>query len=578
MKLIYRLLNNFQKLFLILIISSCIFSLAGCTKKTKSVQVQENHNGICCYNYYNDIGMWNYIFEKTDAFVLPENSIPVSMMIPHHDITTGNQNSFYKAVSQKIAPSIIVIISPNHFEKGQKLITLPKETTFESPEGNLILDENLINKIASSNELKNVVSLQNDLWYEEHGIFIHSPFLKHYFPQAKIVPVLVKMLSTEDEFKYYKTLGKFLSENLPPDTLVISSVDCSHYQIPKVTEYHDSATRNNLLNMEDPRFAEIDSPESITALFEYNKNRMAYNPVIVHHSSTYDYIPDPMIESTSHYYCAFYKDEVKDETTDFLSKVSLTNQDYYLPKKESILQTILLTGSGSSLAGIRRTWYWDRYNQAVEQPEILLKDAAGKEARFFYGFDSLIFDPKPDTTYTQNVHNTELKIDTSYFKDFYTLQNKDYKKQNDFDTAKNRVDKLLENKNKQINIKILYADDFLSYNEKTKQYDFASKQNISFLQAMSFFCSKYDLVLIREETGTQSAVLYYFDISDTPENQNQKLNIVPIGICIGKGQIEGKVVMADFNYSKNSYKLKIDFLDYTSQEGIIPAIHQFLPE
>ena len=109
---------------------------------------------------------------------------------------------------------------------------MPENTTFMAPEGNMEVDADLISCISGADEIKDVVSLQSDLWFQEHGIFIHTPFLKHYFPQAKFVPILAKMLTTDQEFESFEKLGQVLAGVLPEDALVVASVDFSHYQIP----------------------------------------------------------------------------------------------------------------------------------------------------------------------------------------------------------------------------------------------------------------------------------------------------------------------------------------------------------
>ena len=119
--------------------------------------------------------------------------------------------------------------------------------------------------------------------------------------------------------------------------------------------------------MEDPRYAEIDSPESIQVIFSYCKAKKADKPVLINRSSTYDYIPDEYVESTSHQYWCFYDDSLD-----------------------------LLT----------------------DPADILLRDVAGKEARFLYGFDAVILDPQVGTTYERTLHNTTLTVDTISMKDF----------------------------------------------------------------------------------------------------------------------------------------------------------------
>ncbi|MCR5614361.1 MAG: AmmeMemoRadiSam system protein B [Treponema sp.] len=504
------------------------------------------------YMYYGDTQMWNHIFDMTEAYQIP-SACPASIMIPHHDITTGRQNSFYKALSEQTQPSVIFIVAPDHFERGKKLITMPRNTTFESPEGNIETDKKLISRIAKDPEIKNVVSIQDDLWKDEHGIFIHIPFIKHYFPNAKVVPIVVKMLSTDDEFEYFSKLGKVLAKVAEGKTnpvrtgndsnanparidndsnanlaridnsryaadsraaLFIASVDCSHYQIPCVTAMHDEATINTLFNKEDPRFAEIDSPESVSVLYSYNEAVNASQMMLFDHSSTFDYIPDENVECTSHLYLGFYDEsDVKTE------------------KPTGRKQTILITGSGNTGAGIRRTWKWDRYKTSTDQAEVLLRAAAGKEARFFYGFDALIFDPEPGSVYEQTVHGTTLRVHTLDPNTFYRAI-----------TAPAGDDR--------VNVLVDSGAHILE-------------------REVSQFLETFDIVVVRDSEGEKDAFMYY-----RADRSNGEVRKVNLGICHGNGKIKGAVALVNIDGDK----IDVLTLDYESDNGVIPAIHQFVEE
>lgn len=523
----------------------------SCGKSTQAPA--EITEGIAKYQYYEDLDMWNHIFDSTEGFVIP-SVVPSAMIIPHHDITTGRQNSFYKAVSQEIQPSVIVIIAPNHFELGEKLITLPKETVFHAPDGDLEIDYDLISKIAEAESVKDSVSLQKDLWYGEHGIFIHSPFLKHYFPKAKVVPVLTKMLSTDEEFASFEKLGQLLAEILPEDALVIASVDFSHYQIPRMTEFHDSVAMNTIQNMEDPRYAEIDSPESIQVILKYCGAKQAVNPVLIDRSSTYDYIPDEFVESTSHQYWCFYKDSysfVKQQ--EFYIKVAQTQQRINT-RLDCKNQTILIGGSGSTGAGIRETWKWDRYNTSQDPAEILLKDVAGKEARFFYGFDAIILDPEAGTVYERKLHNTNLVVETISMKDYESRYKKWLVESLDktFGDLLLPVLKIKNTYNKEVKVlEVVMSPGFTNINKETVRYAL----------------TEYDVVVFRDKEGTVDSKAYILDSDLKTKEYN-------LGILHGQGHIEGQLLALDFE----GEKIKAATFEYVSENGVVPAIHQFIPD
>lgn len=531
-----------------------IIAISSCSRKP--VQVIEQTEGIAKYQYFGDSNMWQHIFESSPEFCIPDKIQPAAAIIPHHDITTIYQNSMYKAISQQINPKVIVVVAPDHFERGQKLITMPKDTVFMSPSGQLDIDYSLINQIASDSRISDVVSLQNDLWYEEHGIFIHCPFLDEYFPYAKVVPILVKMLPSDDEFDYFTQLGTVLNDVLPEEAFVIASVDFSHYQIPLMTSFHDSVSKNTVQNMEDPRFAEIDSPESVQTIMTYAKARGSKNPLLVHQSSTYDFIPNEFVESTSHQFWLFYDNQLD---YNYCKRYFEKNTDqsypqrYYLPENGKH-QTVLIGGSGVTGAGIRETWKWDRYNTSTDEAEILLKKAAGKEARFFYGFDALIFDPPAGSVYNRSLHGTNLSVEVINKSDF------DKQSKNLFGLLLlDSVDALQEIKK---SLKILETPDVkileVIFDNKNFEIDEAFvKENLLY----------YDVIVFRDNQGLTDAFAYLITDDGTLASYN-------LGVIHADGKIKGSLLAVDFTPKGK----RIATFDYTSDDGIVPAIWQFLPE
>ncbi|MBO7613107.1 MAG: AmmeMemoRadiSam system protein B [Treponema sp.] len=360
--------------------------------------------------------MWAQIFSLSKPYALPEGAaaFPRAVIIPHHDITALRQNSFYAALSKKIQPKVVVVLCPDHFESGTNFITVPKKTVFETPDGELRLYRELLEELEKS-ELGKYVGVQNGIWRNEHGIFAHTPFIAHYFGGAKFLPILLKPESCAENLKLYKRLGEFLWKVLPEESLVVASVDFSHYQIPRMTAMHDYVSMNTIANLEDVTNIEVDSPESLTAVIAFAKASGSSFPLLVDRSSTYDYVPDDDVVSTSHQYWAFYP-ELGRACVDSFAKKALAcgqrvNRLCYGKEKNC---TLLLAGSGSLGAGVRTFWAWDRYGLEKDVALRSLRDAAGTEARFFKGFDAYVFDPpledEPYLALERVVHGTLLCV------------------------------------------------------------------------------------------------------------------------------------------------------------------------
>lgn len=501
-----------------------IFFLLSCTSASLK--------NICevRYLYSNDIGMWKHIYKNSEPYVVPQ-AMPSAIILPHHDIAEGRQNSYYKALSNIKKPEIIVLIGPDHYEKGKTNIVSAKNTLFTGPERNVPLAEDLIKKLSNDSVLSEYVSLQDKMWEAEHAMFIHTPYISHYFPDVPIMPIVLKGFSEDEDFIQYKKLAEFLNDNLPENSLVIGSVDFSHYQIPRMTELHDQVTLNTIANFESPRHLEIDSPETVTCIMEYCKLRKASIPVLIDRSSTSDYIPGPNVVSTSHQYWAFYKSEYEKEIKDFNVTVKSTNQKYQIPDYENTLnQTILVGGNGNLNAGIREWWKWDRYKKSEDKAEQLLHDLAGTEARFLTGFDALIFDVKPGTDFLSYKHGTYLYINAV--------------------TAANIPSK---NESSQKNaIKILVIVE----NEK-------EAANQDFIKTL-LFENTYNAVVVRSEDCSREAWLYTADSS------------VYLGtlLSLDSSAINGNIAV--LNWQNGIFK--IETFDYESQNGIVNKVYQFAPD
>lgn len=502
---------------------------------TSCVSVRQPDGVTVAYQYKDDISMWNHIFSLSPAYLVPQEK-PVSIIVPHHDIAVKQQNSIYKAVSKLIQPEVIVVIGPDHYEKGRSSIAVPAEdVSFTAPDGTFETDFALAEKLKNDARLSSAVSVQSEMWEFDHAIYSHTPFLKKYFPNSKILPLLLKPLASDDEFEDFKNLADFLYENLPESSLVVASVDFSHYQIPRMTALHDYATKNTIQNMESVRHMEIDSPETISCIMSYNELKGANRPVLIDMTSTYDFIPDEKVECTSHQYWTFYKPDADEKISDFRKNVGTTKQKAHVARYDSTRnQTILLGGSGALGAGIQTHWEWDRYRTSKDSAQIALYGLAGKEARFLSGFDAIIFDPKPGTTFKRKLHGTTLLVDSI----------------NASDAADFVPPRTTEPK---VSILVVTAGE----SQKCKISDFAR------------FYSEYNVVLLRSDEPSEKAYAHVAAQDNFAERDFE----LGTAFAPDNSRIEGTVIA--LNWYDGT--LHAETFPYEGK-GTIPPIEQFLEE
>ncbi len=332
--------------------------------------------------YPNDTQMWEHIFETKDPYKF--GSAPFGVIIPHHLIAAVNIAKFYGGLKEVINPSVIVIIGPNHFEKSPDFedIKTCQTCLYETTKGSVEIDEDLSEKIVDDG----VAFLSEDYFLNEHAIFSHTPFIKNYFPDAKILPILTNWQIPIDKAQ---ELGDWLNENLPADSLVIASVDFSHYVPDGVADFHDKSSFTTITNFDYQNVydLELDSPSSIYTLLYLMEKRGYMKSEMLAHTNLTDFLTEYEEETTSHLYFAFYKGEMV--PTEGVSILSFGN----LPKDQTLT--------------FNKGWQFFQNNNDSTK---LLRDIRAKEDRFLIGSDFLVFNLPNDQCLKEEQNGMEVSF------------------------------------------------------------------------------------------------------------------------------------------------------------------------
>ena len=134
---------------------------------------------------------------------------------------------------------LVVILGTNHTTAGFTNISVYPKGSFASPVGNLKIDDKAAKQLL---EKDNDVTANLSVHKKEHSIEVQIPFIKHLFPQVKILPIIVGSPDIDMCDKFGKVLATILKNK---KVLVVASSDLSHY--PKF----DDAIKvdNNTLKM-----------------------------------------------------------------------------------------------------------------------------------------------------------------------------------------------------------------------------------------------------------------------------------------------------------------------------------------
>lgn len=190
------------------------------------------------------------IFSIVSLFIKPVEPSIKGMILPHHDLAREIFHNNLKKLQDIQSPSTIVIYGTNHY--------FPEGPTFTTS-----------NKI--QNELNmNDVLVDDKRIEKEHSIQTLIPYLKEYFPEANIIPIIISSQYDTDKLN---SISEYLVKKLPKDTLFVASVDFSHNStvlggLSKNEESIDAIRNFNYQKILDYHDDHMDSPVTITLLMK----------------------------------------------------------------------------------------------------------------------------------------------------------------------------------------------------------------------------------------------------------------------------------------------------------------------
>lgn len=156
-----------------------------------------------------------------------------SVVIPHHLLASKLISEVLENFSNREIKTVI-LVGPNHFEKGDALI-YSTEAVWNTPFGLVEPDLDIMEDLKKSQNIK----LNKNILEKEHSIAGLMPYIKYYFNKAKIVPLILSSNVTPEQTK---KLATRIAEYTDQNTILIGSIDFSHYLDPKQAMINDQKT------------------------------------------------------------------------------------------------------------------------------------------------------------------------------------------------------------------------------------------------------------------------------------------------------------------------------------------------
>ena len=164
------------------------------------------------------------------------------------------------AVFSKIeVPDSVVILAPNHTGCGAPYSIWP-EGSWETPLGEISIDEELVSKILNS---CNLLDKDKEAHVREHSAEVILPFLQYFNPQVRIVVIVIKSGNFNDLEIIGKSIGHVL-KSISPSALVVASSDMTHYESQQSASKKDKSAIAEIVALNEEALYNVVQESNIT--------------------------------------------------------------------------------------------------------------------------------------------------------------------------------------------------------------------------------------------------------------------------------------------------------------------------
>jgi len=276
----------------------CIFSDAGGGAKSAESFLSPAEKLPVHASYFSRQEFFDEAYQDGEAEVKAPADFVYGGIVPHHLFVKDKIAAWFAGL-KNFDYKTIVIIGPNHFNAGAADVIF-SSAEWQTPYGVIEPDRDLGEALTRAG-----FADEESPFNFEHSVSGLVSFIKHDFPQAKILPVILKFGTAKDEAEI---LAATLAEAVDPrETLIIASVDFSHYQSVAVADFHDEKSEAAIENFDFPALAglEIDSPASLQAILKYLQTVGAEKSDLIYHTNSGKLVGDFDSPTTSHHFYYF---------------------------------------------------------------------------------------------------------------------------------------------------------------------------------------------------------------------------------------------------------------------------------
>lgn len=149
---------------------------------------------------------------------------PVAGLVPHAgwEFSGAVAAKVFRTIQSHREPNTVILFGTVHRSIPDNAVY--SRGSWLTPFGEVLIDEGLADRILA--QTGGLLSRDESAHRHEHSIEVQMPFLKHFFPQAKALPISV--LPDERAPDVGRRVGEFLKQD-EAGALIIGTTDLTHY-------------------------------------------------------------------------------------------------------------------------------------------------------------------------------------------------------------------------------------------------------------------------------------------------------------------------------------------------------------
>ncbi len=279
-------------------ILAIILLLPGCSYRDENEMTHKTQD----YNYALEIDSGSFMANASNTMTEKTFKNVKGIIAPHHLIADEIIHEIFRSVDSEDINHVIILGPDHKSEKG--LQTSISDHDWQTPFGMLPINKEMNRSLV---ELANV-KVDNLLMVNEHSNTALIPFIKYYFPEVSLNTIALPATLNLDEV--YEIADLLYNNISYDDTLLIASVDFSHYLTKEEALLHDEITFKAIIERDYERImrmdsAYLDSSQTLIAFLIYMEKANCKNVNMLNHSNSYDIISVENNGTTSYFTFVF---------------------------------------------------------------------------------------------------------------------------------------------------------------------------------------------------------------------------------------------------------------------------------